>query len=344
MLCSFRKWCGAVVAAFCVLAGCVSAEKAAPQRYTFQQPQMGLPFQIILYASNESIAQIASDAAFNRIKELNQIMSDYDPESELSRLSNTSGKSQAVKVSPDLWIVLDRARQISASSDGAFDVTVGPVVALWRKSRREKQLPGDGQIAAAKAAVGMDKMRFDAAVKTVELFAPKMKLDLGGIAKGYAIDEAMKVLKKHGIKSALVSGGGDMLASEPPPGKPGWKVELVMPGAGNISTESAPRKEFIFLRNKALATSGDTFQFLELQGKRYSHIVDPQTGIGLTNQVLVNITANDCTTADGLSTTFSVLDWEKAVDVLKDYRGSDARVVDGLTRLVNKSPGFKTTN
>ena len=128
-----------------------------------------------------------------------------------------------------------------------------------------------------------------------------MRLDLGAIAKGYAVDEALRVLKKHDITRALISGGGDMAALDAPPGKKGWRVELA-----GASTNSMPA-EFVLLKNHALATSGDVFQHVEIAGVRYSHIVDPRTGIGLTNRSMVVVIAPNCAAADSLSTAISVL-------------------------------------
>jgi thiamine biosynthesis lipoprotein len=322
------------------LVGCSTTSTPVLARFTFQQPQMGVPFQIIFYAPDEPSAKAASDAAFARIKQLNDVMSDYDPESELSKLSRTSGSGQAMKVSHDLWIVLNKAQQISQESRGAFDITVGPTVALWRKARREKKFPDLQKLEEARASSGFEKMRLNPKNHSVELLAKNMKLDLGGIAKGYGVDEAMKVLQKYKVRSALVSGGGDMLASEPPPGKPGWKVELSFPDddAGSIP----PEKKFVLLSNEALATSGDTFQFVELDGKRYSHIVDPRTGVGLTNHSVVNVVAKDCMTADALTKTVSVLGPEEGFPLIKKHPGASARMARKVSEKVEhfQMPSF----
>lgn len=293
--------------AILALVSCATNDVAL-HRYEFQQPQMGVPFRIVLYATDEAKAKAASDAAFKRISDLNAVLSDYDYDSELSRLSRTSGSGQKVPVSEDLWHVLDRAQYFSEQSRGAFDVTVGPAVNLWRKARREKKFPDETRLAAARKSVGYQYVKLNADGHTVELAQPNMRLDLGGIAKGYAVSEAMKVLKEHGIAQALVSGGGDLAVSDPPPGKKAWTVELP------ALDESGP-SEFLYLKNKAMATSGDLFQFVELDGKRYSHIVDPRTGIGLVDHSRVVVVAQDGTTADALSTALSVLGNEAGLRV-----------------------------
>jgi FAD:protein FMN transferase len=300
--------------------GCASRRGAAPQRFEFAQPQMGVPFRLVLYARDGAAATNAATAAFARVADLNAKLSDYDADSELSRLSRTSGSGAWVPVSDDLWRVLTAARALSARSDGAFDVTVGPVVNLWRKARREKRRPDERLLAEARARVGWRLVELDARRRAVRLAVPDMRLDLGGIAKGYALDEALQVLRGHGVTSALVSGGGDIAVSGAPPGQPGWRIELPGP-------EEAPAApEFVRLRHAALATSGDLFQFVELGGVRYSHIVDPRTGLGLTDHGLVTVIARDGTSADGLATALSVMGAERGQLLLRDRPGAEARM------------------
>ena len=283
---------------------------------------MGLPFRIVLYAPEKPAAENAARAAFDRIKQLDDILSDYNTDSELSRLSQTGGRGQAVKVSDELWFVLKRSQELARRTDGAFDVTVGPVVSLWRKARREKKLPDPGKLAQAKAAVGYQKLRLDPKRHTAELLVPYMRLDLGAIAKGYAVDEGLKVLRLRGITRALVSGGGDMVAGDPPPGRSGWRIEVAP-----LDVTNAPPARFVSLANAGLATSGDLFQHLEIDGKRFSHIVDPHTGIGLTDHSLVTVIAADGITADGLSTAVSVLGPEAGTRLVEKTRGAAVHIV-----------------
>jgi thiamine biosynthesis lipoprotein len=158
--------------------------------------------------------------------------------------------------------------------------------------------------------------------KTVQLLVPEMRLDFGGIAKGYAIDEALKTLSLRGCTRALVSGGGDMAVSDPPPGKKGWRIELAP-----LDVTNAPPARFVLLSHAALATSGDLFQRLEIDGRRYSHIVDPRTGIGLTDHSLVTVIAADCMTADSLTKVVSVLGPQKGWEIIESAPGVAARVV-----------------
>ena len=308
------------------------------QRYEFSEPQMGLPFRIVVYARDKPTAEAAARAAFNRIKQLNDILSDYEDDSELSRLSRTAGSGQAVKVSEELWLVLKRAQKLAEQTDGAFDVTVGPVVSLWRKARREKKLPEAARVAQALQAVGHKKLRLDSRRHTVQLLAPHMRLDLGAIAKGYAADEALKVLRRRGITRALVAGGGDMALGDPPPGKKGWRIEIPP-----LDTTNAPPARFVLVADAGLATSGDLFQHVEIGGKRYSHIVDPRTGIGLTDHSLVTVIAPDGITADSLATAVSVLGPKRGKKLIENTKGAAVQIVrqPGDTIEVTESSRFK---
>jgi len=303
--------------------GCRSGtESAALQRFEFNRPEMGVPFRIVLYAPNAVAARRASDAAFARIAQLNSILSDYDPDSELSLLSRSSGQGVAVPVSNDLWRVLEAAQVLAERTDGAFDVTVGPLVNLWRRVRRQRALPKPESIADARSRTGYRNLILHAKGRSAELRLADMRLDLGAIAKGYAAQEAITVLRQCGIRSALVAGSGDMAASEAPPGQRGWRVELAPREVSN-----APPARFVLLRNRALATSGDVFQYVEVEGRRYSHIVDPRTGMGLTDRSLVTVIARDGMIADALATALSVLGPQRGFEVMKAYHGAEGRVV-----------------
>ena len=311
------------VLAILLLASCstIPSDTQGLQRYEFSEPQMGLPFRIVLFAPDKPAAEAAARAAFDRVRQLNTILSDYEDDSELSRLSRTAGSGRAVRVSDELWFVMNRAQKLAERTGGAFDVTVGPVVSLWRKARREKKLPDAGRLAQALETVGHQKVRLDSRSRTVQLLVPRMRLDLGAIAKGYATDEALKVLRRHGITRALVAGGGDMTLGDPPPGKKGWRIEIAP-----LDITNAPPARFVLLANAGLATSGDVFQHVEIGGKRYSHILDPRTGIGLTDHSLVTVIARDGITADSLATAVSVLGPEEGIKLVEDTKGAAVHV------------------
>lgn len=297
-----------------------SAEETGP--YRFQQRQMGTLFTITVYAPSKQVANTAAKAAFKRIEELNGILSDYDPHSELSRLGKTSGPGKPVKVSPELLIVLSHAMVVSQKSDGAFDVTVGHLTRQWRRARRRKKLPKPETLADALAKTGYQHVRINGKECTVELMKAGMRLDLGGIAKGYAGDEAMKVLRKHGVTRALIDGGGDLSIGEPPPGKTGWKI-----GIASLKKPDAPPERFLILKNAAVATSGDAYQFVEIAGRRYSHIVNPKTGLGLRARSSVTVIAPTGIAADSLASAVTVLGPQRGVKLIGTIADTEALVL-----------------
>ncbi|WP_439620489.1 FAD:protein FMN transferase [Gemmata sp.] len=284
---------------------------------------MGTTFRVVLYAPDAATAKAAADAAFARVAALDECMSDYKPTSELMQLCKAFATEvgEPRKVSADLFLVLSRAGDLSKRSEGAFDATVGPVVQLWRHARRTQELPDPKEFAAARAKVGYEKVRLDPAKQTVQLATPGMQLDLGGIAKGYAADEALKVLKeKFGIASALVAAAGDIACGDPPPGKDHWAVDIAP-----IAKSQRPRT--LHLANAAVSTSGDLEQFVVINGVRYSHVLDPRTGLGLTGRRSVTVVAPNGTTADSMTKAVSVLPPERALELVEATPGAAAYVV-----------------
>jgi len=177
-------------------------------------------------------------------------------------------------------------------------------------------------MAEARAAVGYRHLRLDPKLKTAELLVPDMRLDLGGIAMGYAADEALSILKRHGFNRAMVDASGDIVCGDGPPGAEGWKI-----GIAPLTESKGPPSRFLFVKNGALTTSGDAFQFVEIDGVRYSHIVDPKTGRGLTTRSSVTVTAPDCITADSLATAASVLGPQAGLELISRTPGVAALVV-----------------
>lgn len=322
---------------FCAVLLALPAADEPQQRYEFAQIHMGVPFTFQFYAPNQAAATDAARAAFRRIKQLNGMLSDYDPDSELMRLSRTSGSGQAVEVSEELLYLLKRSKELWKKSGGAFDVTVGPAVRLWRKARRSGELPDRRELAEARRAVGSQYMKIDPDAGTVELMQPGMQLDLGGIAQGYAADEALRILKEHGITRALIDASGDIVVGDPPPGRDAWRI-AVEPLARN-EQDTAP---VLLLTNAAVTTSGSAYQNVEIDGVRYSHIIDPQTGVGMTAPNSTTVIAPDGTTADSLASAVSVLGPEKGLKLIEQTDGTAARIerVEDGRPVVDESAGF----
>jgi thiamine biosynthesis lipoprotein len=275
----------------------LTASAASLQRFEAVEPHMGTLVRIELYAPSQAAAAEAFHAAFARIAELDDILSDYKPESELNRLCASPGP-----VSPDLFTVLQSAQKLAEDTNGAFDVTVGPVTHLWREARKHHRLPDPDALRDAGSRTGYRKLHLDAERRAAAL-EPGMQLDLGGIAKGYAADEALAAITRLGIRSALVAMSGDLAFSDAPPGRRAWRIEA----AGRV----------LELTNAAVSTSGDDEQHLDLDGRRYSHIVDPATGEPLADSFPVTVIARRGIDADALATALSVLGPERAREFLR---------------------------
>lgn len=315
----------AIVTAVCCI-GFPSSVRAMPPeltRHEFESKHMGTTFRIVLYAPDKPTAEAASKAAFARVAELDGIMSDYNADSELMRLckANDAAPGRPIAVSRDLFEVLEKGQAVAKASDGAFDMTVGPLVKLWRLSRRTQRLPDAKELADAKALVGYEKVALDAKARTVTLKVPGMRLDLGGIAKGYAADEALVLLKdKFRLTRALVAAYGDITCGDAPPDADGWIVDIAP-----LSKSQKPRT--LKLVNQAVSTSGDLEQFVEIGGIRYSHVLDPKTGLGLTGRRSATVIAKKGIQADSLTKAASVLPPDKALALIDATDGAATFIV-----------------
>jgi len=268
---------------------------------------MGVDFHLKFYAPNRTKAELIAKAVYARVEHLNSIFSDYESNSELNRLCRAP-VGRPVRVSAELFDVLSRSQELAIQTHGAFDITSGPSVRFWRKVRKQGKMLSLKELQEAQSRVGFRQLKLNIEQKTVALTGANLQLDLGGIAKGYAVDEAMRILKSSGIDRAFVAASGDMLASHAPLGKPGWRIEVHdVDQFGNVY----PRT--IYLNNRALSTSGDTEQYVEIDGSRFSHIVDPRTGIGLTSRIQVAVISASSTVSDSHATALCVLGKEQGL-------------------------------
>lgn len=305
-----------VIASFAVASG----GDRDSEKSVFAERCMGTEFRITI-CGEPSLAKAAAEKAFARAQELDRKLSDYKPDSELMILSSKAGRG-AFSVSDDLLCVLKQGQRVAKESDGAFDVTIGPVVRLWRRARRTREMPSEQELTAAKAKIGYEKLTIDEKAKTVALKSVGMQLDLGGIAKGFAAQEMVKCLRENGCPRCLVAAGGDIVAGDAPPGSDGWAVKIA-------ALNAADRPPTIKLQNAAISTSGGAEQYVEIAGTRYSHIVNPKTGLGLTGEFSVTVWMNDGALADPLATAAAVLGEESGVECVKKFGGKVrfARVV-----------------
>jgi thiamine biosynthesis lipoprotein len=292
-----------------------AASRPALSRFEYAKIYMGVRTRLVVYATDETAAVNACTAAFDRVGRVEDAASDYRPQSEVMKLCRTA-TTRPVKLSDDLFRLLSEGQKVARLTDGAFDMTVGPYVTLWRKARQEKKLPSAEALAEASKRVGWRKLTIDEKEQTARLAVKGMKLDLGGIAKGYAGDCALQTLREHGVTSALFEAGGDIVVSEAPPGEEGWKIELIDAGPAMPKT--------VTVHNCGVSTSGDTEQFVEIGGKHYSHVVDPRTGIGLTARAMATVVSPKGVWSDPLSKPATMLSEEKLAEVLKEYPGAKA--------------------
>jgi len=298
----------------------------ALSRFEFSNPEMGTVFRIVLYAPDKDSAAKASAAAFARIEQLNQVMSDYKDDSEVMQLCKKAG-GDAVPVSAELFSILESAVDLSARSEGAFDVTCGPIVQLWRRARRTHQLPDASALEHAKALTGYRMVELNKKERSVRLQKAGMRLDFGAIAKGDAADQALAMLKRSGIESALVAAGGEIAVSHAPPGAEGWLV-----GIAPLDNPEDKPDAYLLLHDAGASTSGDYEQHVEIGGVRYSHVVDPRTGQALTGHHSVTIVARDCRSSDSLGTTVSVLGPEKGIALIETLEGAAAYIAEGTSQ------------
>jgi thiamine biosynthesis lipoprotein len=309
--------------------------KAQLQRFQAMQPKMGSPFHLVFYADDSATAAILTAKAFALVDSLNRVFSDYDPQSELSRLNRSAGTGLFVPLSAPLYDILKSSRNAWKQSGGAFDITMGPLTKLWRQSRKEGRFPADTLVQQALAKTGFAKVKWEDATRHVQLLQTGMQLDLGGIAKGYVAEAVVRFLQNNGIASALADAGGDIACTGAPPQKRGWTIGINVP-----EQQETLLPINIELSHGAVATSGDVYQFTEHEGKRYSHIINPKTGYGVTFQRNVTIIAPDGATADWLATACSILPVRKAKKLAKQC---NAALLIGVLK-GNNIHFYKTTS
>jgi thiamine biosynthesis lipoprotein len=299
------------------VAGAIGAPHAPLSRFESVEPHMGTLVRITLYAPGEDEARAAFQAAFSRIRALDQVLSDYKPDSELNQLTNRPA-GIPVPVSDDLFRVLSAAQALASATGGAFDVTQGPVIRLWRQARSAGRLPGEQALREAAARGGYRKLVIDPGTRTVTLAAGGMALDVGAIGKGYAASEALAVLRARGIGSALVAVSGDLAFGDAPPGSKGWRIAIHEQPAAEAQGVPA----VLELTNAAVSTAGAAEQHADIAGYRYSHIVNPASGLGLTDDITVTVIARDGLEADGLDTAASVLGADRGMALIESHSGA----------------------
>jgi FAD:protein FMN transferase len=312
-----------VAAASVATAAAVAAAGAAPEtprtqlsRIELTEPHMGTQMRLVVYASDETRARTAMRAAFDRVADLNRTLSDYQPTSELMRFCARAGHGP-IPVSADLFRILDVAQTLAHRTSGAFDVTSGPLTHLWRRARRFSEVPAAPRVTEALALTGYRHLHLDASTRTAALDTPGMTLDLGGLAKGFAADEAIAVLESSGLTRALAALGGDVVVSAPPPDRDGWSIDV-----SSLDVPGAPRPGTLVLRDAAISTAGDAEQWMTADGVRYSHILDPRTGWPMTIRSSTTVIARRGLDADRLDTAIAILGPDEGLPLAEETPGA----------------------
>ncbi len=262
--------------------------------HEYRQLHLGMEVRLVLHA-DQATADAAARAAYRRIADLEQRLSDWRPTSEVRQLTDRAGVWRPV--SAELFEVLTRAVAMSRASGGAFDPTIGPLVELWREARRSGVAPPDSAVRRARRATGWQCIRLDAVHRRVRIGRSGMRIDLGGIAKGWILGEARTTLRAHGVTAVLLEAGGDLLLGAAPPGRAGW----------DVAVPTAHGDSMLVLHDVAVSTSGPSAQRVTIDGIAYSHVMDPRSGRPLTTPFETTVLHVDPATADALATTITVL-------------------------------------
>jgi thiamine biosynthesis lipoprotein len=313
-------WAFSCLLSWWVDSGHRSLQAQEPAGFEWTFPAMGTTVHFLAYGRDSEAVERAFREARAEIDRLVAVFSDYDEESEVLQLCQSSDGTKPVAVSEDLWKILVEADRWHQRSEGAFDVSIGAVTRLWRTARKKKELPDENALRLALANSGWKHVHLLADQRAVLIAKPGIRLDLGAIAKGYIVDRAFEQLVRAGFESSMVNAGGDLRCGDPPPGRSGWRVEVA-----GVSEKGPPLRHLLISR-AAIATSGDLWQYVMVDGNRRSHILDPKTGLGVEGPMSGSVIAPTATDADAGATTLCVLGWTKGIHLFEDLNGMDALI------------------
>ena len=280
--------------------------QAQTRKFSYSEMKMGSAFNLIIVSADSNKANHLARKSYELVDSLNHIFSNYDSSSELSKI-NASAGLLPYKMSTAMLDLVQKSQYAYIQSKGAYDISIGPLSSLWRNARKAKLFPEASTVLATKKLVGLNQVKINKRLGTIFLPNADMQLDFGGIAKGYIAQWVINFLKANGIQQALVDAGGDIVMSGPPLNQQGWLIGVNLPE----TTDQLLNKK-LQLSNCSVATSGDVYQFIEYKGVKYSHIINPLTGYGVTNLRNVTIVAKTGATADWLATACSILPIKEA--------------------------------
>lgn len=280
--------------------------QAQTRKFSYSEMKMGSAFNLIIVSADSNKANHLARKSYELVDSLSHIFSNYDSSSELSKI-NASAGLLPYKMSRAMLDLVQKSQYAYIQSKGAYDISIGPLSSLWRNARKAKLFPEASTVLATKKLVGFAQVKINKRLGTIFLPNANMQLDFGGIAKGYIAQWVINFLKANGIQQALVDAGGDIVMSGPPLNQKGWLIGVNLPE----TTDQLLNKK-LQLSNCSVATSGDVYQFIEYKGVKYSHIINPLTGYGVTNLRNVTIVAKTGATADWLATACSILPIKEA--------------------------------
>ncbi len=291
---------------------------------------MGTVFIIYLYARDSEEAAADFEMAFAEVDRLDATLSNYLPTSELARINRTA-YHEAVTTDPEVFGFLRESLDYARRSNGAFDITVGPLMRAWGFFRGHGHYPSDSELAQARAAIGWEKVVLDPASRTVRFQVPGMEFDPGGIGKGYAVDQVVGLLREGGVQSALIDAGSSTIyALGAPPGKNGWPVQIPRPEDRTQSVST------VLLRDTSLSTSGNYEKFFELNGHFYCHIMDPRTGKPVEGMLQTTVIVPRATDSDALSTAMFVMGPTQGVKLLQSISSARGLWILGQPKKVTQ--------
>ena len=271
---------------------------------------MGSEMEIKLYCPQSAKCADAVNEVYGEVQRLDYIFSSFRADGVLAGVHLNAEKGP-VKVPREFIELTRRSLELSELTGGAFDITVGRIFELWKEAGETGNAPTKTEIEDARRCVGYKKVALFPKRGEISLNPACVRLDYGAIGKGYAVDRAVGILKKYGIRRGIINFGGNIYALGPPPGKDGWVVGIQDP------FDSSKSMIEIVVREQGVATSGDYERFFEIGGKRYSHIIDPRTGVPSTGVKSSTVVSGDAATADALATAFSVLCESESMSALK---------------------------
>jgi FAD:protein FMN transferase len=282
-------------------------------RFEDSRVSMACTYSIVAYGRESQDMKRTLSLSFDEVDRIDRLMSNYKKDSPLSEINREAAK-RPVKVVPELFDFISECLNYSRESEGAFDITVGPLMKAWGFFRDEGRIPSATELSRARSGTGYQHIILDEKEKTIRFDREGVELDLGGIAKGYAVDRVVKLLKAHGIERALISSGGSTIYGlGSPPDSSGWEIEIQDP----IDHRKVATK--ISLNNRAISVSGSSEKFFEVDGVRYSHIMDPRTGLPVQGILSVAVITETGTAGDALDNVFYVLGIEKSRQLIERY-------------------------